>query len=171
MYVVSFLCCFFFVHSFLIVGCTLVEADEASNPDNAWYGTPRATILQSKRKQVEETHEETHEEKHEETRPRRDKEDQKRRRIEAKDAKRQKSKPVVVDERMEVSEPEAPFAAVSVQNDGPQLPENLSPPQTMISRTSPHEEQVSGDSVDMQADFRVDGVSMKSSSFFERKSI
>ena len=50
---------------------------EASNPDNVWYGTPSITILQSKRRQDDE------ESPHEETRPREDKEDRKRRRVEA----------------------------------------------------------------------------------------
>ena len=136
----------------------LVEVGEASNPDNIWYGTPSATTtLQSKRKQDDEAS------PHEETRPRQNREDRKRRRVEA---KRQKSKPMVVDEKMEVSEPEAPLAAVSVQNDGPQVRENPSSPPTISSRTSPHEEQVSGSSVDnIQAGFRAEGVSIRSSSF------
>ena len=138
------------------VGCTLVETDEASNPDNAWYGTPSATILQSKRKQDEDEATPL-----EETRPRRNKEEQKRRRVEAKKAKLQKSKPVVVNEEMEVSEPVTPLAAMSVQNDDPQLPQFPSSPLTIISRTSPHEEQLSGGSVEIQASFRVDGVSMR----------
>jgi hypothetical protein len=132
-----------------------VETDEASNPDDVWYGTPSPTILQSKRKQDEDEAS-----PHEETRPRRDKEDRKRRRIEAKDAKRQKPKAMVVEEKMEVSEPEAPLSAVSVQNDGPQSPENPSSPPTIISRTSPYEESPSGGSVDVQANFRAEGVSI-----------
>lgn len=145
-----------------------METDEASNPDNAWYGTPCATtILPSKRKQDEDKAS-----PHEETRPLRDKEDQKRRRLKLKDAKkRQKPKAMVVEEEMEVSEPEAPRAAVSVQNDGPRLTENPSSPPTIISRTSPHEESPSGGSVDMQAGFRAGGVSMRSLSSFEVKTI
>ena len=150
---VSFLCCFLY-HSIVAL---LVGVDEASNPDNAWYGTPssilqstmlQSTTLQSKRKQDEEP-------PLEETRPRQDKEDKKRRRMEA---KLQKSKSKAVDERMEVSEPEAPLAAVTVPNDVPQVPPS---PPTIISRTSPHEEQLSEGSVDIQADFRAEGVSMK----------
>lgn len=136
-----------------------------NDPDSVWFGTPSATILPSKRKQDEES---SREKTHEETRPRRDKEEQKRRRMEAKDAKRQKSKAMVIDEKMEVSEPEAPLAAISVQNDSPQLPEKPSSSPTIISRTS-YEESPSGDSVDMQAGFRADGVSMRLSSSFERK--
>ena len=124
--------------------------DEASNPDNVWYGTPSSTILQSKRRPDEEP-------PHEETRPRQDKEDKKRRRMEAK--KLQKSKPMVVDERMEVSEPKAPLVAMSVQNHVPQVPPS---PPTIISRTSPYEESPSGGSVDIQAGLRAEGVSMKS---------
>ena len=134
--------------------------DEASNPDNAWYGTPSATILPSKRKQVEDEAS-PHGETHEETRPRRDKEEKRRRRLEAKDAKRQKSKAMVVEEKMEVSELEAPLAAVPVQNEGPHVPETPSSPSTIISRTPPHEEQVLGDSVDIQANFWTEGVSMR----------
>ena len=89
---------FFYFH--LSFDCLVkYEVNESSNPDNEWYGTPSATLLQqSKRKQDEEPPQE-------EKRPRRDKEGQKRRRMEAKDAKRQKSKAMVVDEKMEVSEP------------------------------------------------------------------
>jgi phage terminase large subunit-like protein len=153
---VMFLCCFFY--SFLIVQLlvfTLAEKDEVSNPDNVWYGTPNATILQSKRKQDEDEAS-----PHEETRPQRDKEEQKRRRIEAKEAKRQKkSKPMIVEEKMDVSEPEAPHAVVSVQNHAPKTPDSPSSPPTTTSRTS-HEEQLSERSVDMQAGFWADGVSM-----------
>ena len=161
MYVVLFLCYF---STFLSL--YLVEMNKASNTDDDWSGTPSATILQSKRKQDEDEAS-----PREETRPRQDKEDRKRRRIEAKDAKRQKSRVTIVDEKMEVSEPEAPLSAVSVQNDGPQLPENPSSHPTTISRTSFHEESPSGGSVDIQAGFRADGVSMRLSSFFEEKSI
>ena len=132
--------------------------DEPSNPDNIWYGTPGATLLQSKRRQDETS-------SHEETRPRQDKEDKKRRRMEA---KLQKSKAMVVDEKMDVSEPKAPLAAVSVQSDGPRVPVNPSSPPTIISRTSPHEEppsQLSEGSVGIKAGFRAEGVSMRSSSF------
>ena len=132
--------------------------DEPSNPDNIWYGTPSATLLQSKRRQDEAS-------SREETRPRPGKEDKKRRRMEA---KLQKSKPTVVDEKMEVSEPKAPLAAVSVQSDSPQVPVNPSSPPTTISRTSPREEppsQLSGGSVGIKAGFRAEGVSMRSSSF------
>lgn len=154
MYVVVFSVAFLTFLIILFNLLHLVEVDEASNPDNIWFGTPSATILPSKRRQDGDEAS-----PHEETRPRQDKEDRKRRRVEA---KRQKSKPMVVDEKMEVSEPKAPLAAVSVQNDVPQVPENPSPPPTTISRTSPHEEQVSGGSVDIQAGFRVEGVSMGS---------
>ena len=143
-----------------------MEMNETSNPDDAWYGTPSVTILQSKRKQDEDEAS-----PHEETRPRRDKEERKRRRIEAKDAKRQKSKIMVVDEKMEVSEPGSPLSALSVQNDSAQLPENPSSPPTTISRTSFHVESPSGGLVDTQADFRVEGVSMILSLSFEEKSI
>ena len=133
---------------------------EASNPDNVWYGTPSTTttILQSKRKQDDE------ESPHEETRTREDKEDRKRRRLEA---KRQKSKPMVVveDEKPEVSEPKAPPAPVSVQDNGFQIPENPPSRPTIISRTSSHEEQLPGGSADVQAGLRAEGVSMRHSSF------
>ena len=143
-----------------------MEMDEASNPDNSWYGTPRATILQSKRKLDEDEPS-----PHEETRPRRDKEEQKRRRMEAKAAK--KSRKSNMDEKMEVSKPEAPLAAMSIQEDGPQFPEYPSSPPTIISRSSfsSHEASPSGDLVDMQASFRAEGVSMRLSSFFEVKFI
>lgn len=132
-----------------------MTVDEASNPDDdVWYGTPAATILKSKRRQDDDEAS-----LHEETRLRQDKEDRKRRRVEA---KRQKSKPMVIDEEVEVSEPKAPLAAVSVQNNGPQVPENPPSPRAIISRSSPHEEQLSGGSVDLQASFRLDGVSMRS---------
>lgn len=136
---------------------------EASNPDNIWYGTPSASILQSKRRQEEAS-------PYEETRPRQGREDKRRRRMES---KRQKSKAMVVDEKMEVSGSKAPPAAVSVQNDSLQVPENPPSPPIIISRTPPHEKspsELSGGSVEMQAGFRAEGVSMKSSSF-EGKSI
>ena len=144
----------------------LMEMDEASDPDNSWYGTPRATILPSKRKRDEDEAS-----PHEETLPRRDKEKQKRRRMEAKAAKRRKSMAMIAHEKMEVSKPEVPLSAMSVQKDGPQLPENASSPPTIISRSSSHEPSPSEGSVDIQAGFRAEGVSMRLSSSFEVKFI
>lgn len=133
--------------------------DETSNPDTSWYATPSATLKQSKRKHDDVS-------PREETRPRQDREDKRRRRM---DAKRQKSKPVVIEEKIEVPVPKSPLAAVSVQNDIPQvLEEELPPPSTNISRTSPYEEpQVSGSAVDLQAGFRAEGVSLLETIFLK----
>ena len=145
-----------------------MEMDEASDPDNSWYGTPspRATILSSKRKRDEDEAS-----PHEQTPPLRNKEKQKRRRMEAKAAKRRKSMAMISDEKMEVSKLEVPLAAMSVQKDGSQLPENASSPRTIISRSSSHEASPSEGSVDIQAGFRAEGVSMRLSSSFEVKFI
>lgn len=67
-----------------------------SEPDNSWYGTPSAT---SKRKPDDAS-------PHEETRQPRDKEAKRRRHMEAKAAKRTKSKPIVVEKMIEEEVPE-----------------------------------------------------------------
>lgn len=128
--------------------------DEANTPDeNSWYGTPSAVPLQFKRKQDEAP-------PHEEVRPRQDKEDRKRRRLEA---KRQKSKAMVAEPNMEVSEPKAPPAAVSCQNDAPQVLGDVSSSSVNISTTRPHEERpprISGAMLELEAGLRWEGVSM-----------
>lgn len=142
---------------FLLLNYQLLHiVDETSSPDNSWYGTPSAPLPQSKRKQDEAP-------PHEETRPRQDKEDRKRRRLEA---KRQKSKPMVVEEKVEIPEPMPPRVAVSVQSDIPQVLEDLPPSTTNISNMSSHGEpdpQKAGMEVDLQAGFRTEGVSLTSS--------
>jgi hypothetical protein len=151
------------VSLFLLLNYQLLHiVDETSSPDNSWYGTPSATLPQSKRKQDEGP-------PHEETRPRQDKEDKKRRRFEA---KRQKPKLMVVEEKVGIPEPMPPLAAVSVQNDIPQVLEDLPPSTTDISNASPNGEpdlQKAGMEVDLQAGFRTEGVSLTSS--FKEKSI
>ena len=134
--------------------------DEANTPDeNSWYGTPSAVPLQFKRKQHEAP-------LHEEVRPRQDKEDRKRRRLEA---KRQKSKAMVAEPNMEVSvsEPKAPPVAVSCQNDAPQVLADVSSSSVNISTTRPHEERpprISGAKLDLglelESGLRWEGVSM-----------
>lgn len=129
--------------------------NEVDNPDNSWFGTPTATLLVSQRKQDGAPPQE-------ELRPRRDKEDKKRRRLEA---KRQQPKAMVAKENIEVSAPKAPLAPLaseSGQNDAPQVPGDVPASSVNVSTTHPHEEQPSGGPLDLQAGFRAEGVSLGS---------
>lgn len=129
--------------------CVSLADKTNSSDDNSWYGTPHPTLPQSKQKQNATP-------PHEEARPRQNKEDRKRRRLEA---KRQKSKTVAVEENMEVCRPKTPVSAVSCQSDAPQVRGDLS--SINMSMVYPDEDdpsQLSGGLSELQAGLRSEGV-------------